>query len=284
MRRIGSAFAVLLLSCLAQAQRQTPMSFPTAEDQLRSFLQNYDKDGAEDGYFPAFVDLNGDGEKEAIVYLVGQNWCGSGGCPTLVLAPKASSYRVVTRIFITRPPIRVLTTSSNGWRTLTVWVSGGGIQPGYEAELRFDGKTYPMNPSVPPARRLREKVEGEVIIPDSANDIRNDKPLYPEPTADQTGAAESRPSFNCASSKTPTEKLVCRDAELASLDRGMALAYRSALQELPTERATALRREQQEWLREYARACDSVASEVDRRGCVVQHLGSRTRQLTALIR
>ena len=41
---------------------------------------------------------------------------------------------------------------------------GGGIQPGYEAELRFDGKTYPANPSVPPARPLKGKPEGEMLI------------------------------------------------------------------------------------------------------------------------
>jgi len=119
-------------------------------------------------YFHAFVDLDGDGKNEVIVYLAGRQFCGSGGCPTLVLASELSSYRVVTEITITRLPIRVLRTSSNGWRNIAVLVSGGGVQPGYEAELRFNGSTYPSNPSVPPARRLAAKIRGEVVIPSRA--------------------------------------------------------------------------------------------------------------------
>ncbi len=122
-----------------------------------------------------FVDLNGDGKDEAIVYLVGREWCGSGGCPTVILASEASSYRVVTELSITQRPIRILSGTSNGWRNLGVWVQGGGIQPGYVAELRFNGKTYPENPTVPPARRLEGKVPGKVVI--SASQAGT--PLYP---------------------------------------------------------------------------------------------------------
>lgn len=127
----------------------------------------------------AFTDLNGDGTEEAIVYVMGQRWCGSGGCTMLVLAPKAPSYRVVTRVLITRPPIRVLDATSHGWRNLAVWAQGGGIQPGYEAELRFDGRRYPISPANPPSRRVVGKAPGKVVIPESANGIRKGKPLYP---------------------------------------------------------------------------------------------------------
>jgi hypothetical protein len=43
-------------------------------------------------------------------------------------------------------------------------VQGGGIQPGYEARLQVDGKTYPSNPSIPPALPEAGKVEGKVVI------------------------------------------------------------------------------------------------------------------------
>jgi hypothetical protein len=45
-----------------------------------------------------------------------------------------------------------------------VWVQGGGIQPGYEAELRFDGNAYPSNPSVIPARPLVNRPHGQIVI------------------------------------------------------------------------------------------------------------------------
>jgi|ERR1041385_7529633 hypothetical protein len=119
----------------------------------------------QEDYRAAYFDLNGDGIKEVIVYLTHYNWCGSGGCITLILEPTKSSFTVITKMTIVRPPIRVLDTSSHGWRNLTVWVQGGGIQPGYEAELRFDGKKYPSNPSMPPAVPLTGKATGQVILP-----------------------------------------------------------------------------------------------------------------------
>jgi hypothetical protein len=170
------------LACPAQNQTPRPPAVPssTAQRTLKTFLQNYVRAQAleEDKttrYLAAFFDLNGDGIKEAIVHITGRDWCGTGGCHTLILARDGSSWRVVTDITITRPPIRVLSHTSNGWRSISVWVQGGGIQPGYEAELRFDGKTYPGNPSMAPARPLEGKVAGVVVVPSS----KVGTPLYP---------------------------------------------------------------------------------------------------------
>jgi hypothetical protein len=158
------------------------MAVAQTHDLLRAFLQQYVSDPSieEDktaSYLEAWVDLNGDGEKEVIVYLMEQSNCGSGGCRTVILQTKGSSYRIVTETTITRLPIRILTTKSHGWYDLTVRVQGGGILKPYEAELRFNGKTYPSNPTMPPARHLRETPKGEVLIP--AEDYDSGKPLYP---------------------------------------------------------------------------------------------------------
>lgn len=143
---------------------------------MRSALKKYlkEEDVADDSmvrYVAAFIDLNDDGVKEVIVHIFAQNLCGTGGCPTLVLAQTDSSFRIVSRISITRPPIRVLHRRSKGWHDLTVWVQGGGIQPGYEVELPFDGDSYAVNPTVPPARRLNRDAKGEVAISGDATGI-----------------------------------------------------------------------------------------------------------------
>src|SRR5208282_1408183 len=119
-------------------------------------------------YSAAFVDLKDHGAKEVIVYLSSDGWCGTGGCTMLILAPEDTSYRVVTKTTITRLPIRVLATKSNGWHDISVVVAGGGIQPGYEAELSFDGKTYPSNPSVPPAHPIDGEARGKIVVPVTA--------------------------------------------------------------------------------------------------------------------
>jgi hypothetical protein len=173
--------ALMALGCLAigcgLAQTKLP-SAPTAAESLKSFLQDYLRtpgrpDDESTRYLFTFVDLADDGKQEAIVYVAGRSWCGSGGCTTLVLARDAS-YKVVTKITITRLPIRVLPTKSHGWHDLAVWVQGGGNPRGYEAELSFDGKSYPSNPSVFPARRLRENLDGEIVVSSTDEGL----PLY----------------------------------------------------------------------------------------------------------
>jgi hypothetical protein len=85
----------------------------------------------------------------------------------LLLRPEGSIYRLITRVTITQTPVRVLNSRSHGWHDIGVWVQGGGIQPGYEALLRFNGRTYPTNPSVPPAQRVTQRLPGKVVIPAS---------------------------------------------------------------------------------------------------------------------
>lgn len=160
--------SVLTIStCFAQISRKAEVSNPD-EESIRKLFQARDDDRST-RYLAAFRDLNGDGIPEAIVYLIGRQWCGSGGCPLFVLQKSGGSWKVVTSTTITNPPIRVLDRKLNGWHNLGVWVQGGGIQPGYEAELRFNGKTYPRNPSVPPARRAAKDLAGKVVIKDADN-------------------------------------------------------------------------------------------------------------------
>jgi hypothetical protein len=184
-RRTGGALVWICLlvgasvPALGQEQHRSG-SMPSKTDySLREALQSYLRSPLGDDkttrYSVGYVDLNGDGEPEAIVYVTGETWCGSGGCPTLILARVGTSYRVITRIYITRPPIRVLNVRSHGWRIISVLVAGGGIQTAYEAELSFNGKSYPINPSTVATKRSPGQLEGRVVI-GSAED---GKLLYP---------------------------------------------------------------------------------------------------------
>ena len=81
-----------------------------------------------------------------------------------IIEPDGTSFKVIGEMTIVQLPIRVLHSKSNGHFDIGVWVQGGGIQPGYEALLQFDSKSYPSNPSVAPARQLTEKAAGKVLI------------------------------------------------------------------------------------------------------------------------
>ena len=150
--------------CFAEAPAPAPAeATPQAalEASLQQFLSAWNKNPTP--HITAFEDLNEDGKLEAIVRL-SEGWCGSGGCTTLILKQDGSSWKMVTKITNTRLPIRVLSTSSHGWHNIGILVAGGGITNGYEAELLFNGKTYPKNPTVPPARKLKGKPTGKVVL------------------------------------------------------------------------------------------------------------------------
>jgi hypothetical protein len=149
----------------AQVQHQPSSS---QEDSLRKFLRNYvgnSDEGKATRYSSAFLDLNDDGAVEVIVYLTGNGWCGTGGCTSLVLAPEGPSYRVVAKITATRPPIRVLASTSKGWHDISVVARVNAVEPTYEAILSFDGKSYPGNPSIPPARKRVGAAGGKIVVP-----------------------------------------------------------------------------------------------------------------------
>jgi len=156
-----------VMTGIANPQSQRPRS--AVEDiSLRKFLQNYIGARTDENKTTrcsaAFVDLEDEGAEDVIVHLTSDGWCGTGGCTTLILAPDGASYRVVTKITITRLPIRVLATKSNGWHDIGVVARISGNEPLSEAILSFDGKTYPSSPSMPPARRSDAKAEGKTVM------------------------------------------------------------------------------------------------------------------------
>lgn len=173
---------IAALQDLSQQNGSAQQPASAREKELKAYLQHYvgdpkSYDNASTRYIAAFADLQDNGSEDAIVYFMEDGWCGSGGCTMLVLAPTASSYRLVTRTTITNTPIRILSTKSHGWHDIAVWVQGGGIQPGYEAKLSFNGNKYPSNPSVLPAKPIEGNVAGRLAI--SNGDMLHAKLLYP---------------------------------------------------------------------------------------------------------
>ncbi len=161
---IGCAATIMALISGAAASAATPAG-------VASFVHDHHLTR----YSVALTDLNGDGRSEALIYALatakggGQaDLCGGGGCSLYVLSLTPGGYRRVTNISITRPPIRVLPTVTHGWHDLGVMVAGGGIIPGYEARLRFDGHSYPSNPTVPSATRLKTAIAKQVIGPEAS--------------------------------------------------------------------------------------------------------------------
>jgi hypothetical protein len=117
-------------------------------------------------YLYNVIDLDGDGRFEVVVYLTGASTCGTGGCTMMILkAAGSGAYAVISRHTVINNPILVSNTTTNGWRDLVVYVAGGGAKPSYRI-LKFDGSTYPSNPSMAPEVPPGTIVTGNAVIAD----------------------------------------------------------------------------------------------------------------------
>lgn len=117
-----------------------------------------DVDPAQLVFSYGLVDLNGDGVDDAIVYLHGEDDCGSGGCTVEIYRGTESGFQYVSGSVRIGLPIQVLPVASHGWKTLVVALreGGNGLMP-------FDGKRYPLAP--PDRRRAKpEEVKGAITI------------------------------------------------------------------------------------------------------------------------
>ena len=146
-----SLFAIALAALAASAAPAAAQDNDVArvERFLRAAVEERGGQDRDARYAVAFFDLNRDGRNEAIVHLVGRSMCGSGGCVAYVLTPTRAGYRSVGRMTVSSAPIRLLATSSNGWRDLSVAYAGGGMAGA--GRMRFNGSRYPGNPTVAPA-------------------------------------------------------------------------------------------------------------------------------------
>src|SRR5271165_132608 len=102
---------VLVISGSLAAAALGQDTSPKAEVALRHFVQNLEREKKfphDEGerFCYALTDLNEDGRNEAILYLIGRWWCGTGGCPTFILEQRDNKYSVISKTSITRPPIR----------------------------------------------------------------------------------------------------------------------------------------------------------------------------------
>lgn len=97
--------------------------------------------GQEARYLYGRIDLDGDGEKEVFVYLLGSFFCGTGGCNLLLFTSGDGTYSLVNDFPISRLPIIVSPEKTAGWNNLIRPESGGGVPPSHALHT-FDGAKY----------------------------------------------------------------------------------------------------------------------------------------------
>lgn len=151
------------------------------EEDIRHFLLQEYPDAGKITYALAWHDLDGDGNDEAIVYLAGPYFCGSGGCNLVVLTPAGPMWRKVGDVSVSRTPVAVIEAASNGWKDLTVDVAGGGAPSG-TVIMKFDGESYPGNAST--QSFAPEGTKGTMLLPEAPEYAT----VEPEPAPEASSA------------------------------------------------------------------------------------------------
>lgn len=116
-------------------------------------------------YYYNKVDLNEDGIPEVFVFLVGPFVCGTGGCSGVIFKVENGEYKTLSRFSLVRNPVIISNSKTNGYKDIIMYVAGGGIES-FFAELKYDGTTYPSNPSIQPKVEQGTIVEGLAIVSD----------------------------------------------------------------------------------------------------------------------
>jgi hypothetical protein len=156
-------FLTALIAFATQAETRTQTNARTVREWVVQYHSDDGGFGQGDAYAVSYFDLNDDGADEALVYLRSRGHCGSGGCHLYVLTPRRGRWERVSGHTITNLPVRILRSRHRGWRDISVRVRFDA-RTSYYTALPLDGRTYPLNPSVPPARRLSPNERGIIVI------------------------------------------------------------------------------------------------------------------------
>lgn len=106
------------------------------------------------------VELDGSGEPEVLVYLLGPPFCGSGGCDLKLLRRVEGALRVVQGFPITQTPVYLGAAQAGGSRLLLRSESGGGATPTIVIH-RLEGQAF-----VEQSRANEAPPDAEVVFGD----------------------------------------------------------------------------------------------------------------------
>ncbi|MBD1921499.1 hypothetical protein H6F77_10390 [Microcoleus sp. FACHB-831] len=140
----------------------------------RAILQTeYRKDASNTSYPLRYsynkVDLNGDGNPEAIVSVRSFAVCGTGGCPTLIFSSDGKDYRSVVYEVLSFGRIIVTPQRTSGWNDLIQPYRDRAAKVTRYYISRFNGRKYTNSDTVRPKSTISGRV---FLVSDDEHPLR----------------------------------------------------------------------------------------------------------------
>lgn len=134
------------------------------EKELAKAVERYrlNKKQKQSSYRSVGVDLNGDGQAEALALLEGQGWCANTGCTLAIFTKGKTGYHPVGTIRRVWGPVTVTNERHNGWSDLVV--NTGLPSRDQRVRLRFGANGYPGNAVTLTPMPSDIEINGEVVI------------------------------------------------------------------------------------------------------------------------
>ena len=134
------------------------------EKELAKAVERYrlNKKQKQSPYRSVGIDLNGDGQAEALTLLEGPDWCTKTGCTLAIFTKGKRGYRPVATIRRARGPVVLTNERNNGWSDLVV--NTGIYSRNQRVRLRFGSNGYPGNAVILTPMPADIDVNGEVVI------------------------------------------------------------------------------------------------------------------------
>ena len=111
------------------------------------------------------IDLDNDGRRDAFILFKNPYgyWCGQNGCTMLVMHAEKNRFELVNAIQPVRGPLYVSDSTSHGWKTLVIPITGRWSES-KDVAMMYDGTRYPGSPdAMPPYTRLTRAAETRVF-------------------------------------------------------------------------------------------------------------------------
>lgn len=157
---IGRLCGLMLLSSQGTVFADSAVQIDKVKDQNLTRALLAAKVVESTPYTKEYVDLNGDNIPEAIVYLVGPHWCGTGGCTLMILKQENGKWQLMSKIPTVNTPIHILASKDQQWQDLFVVQVGGGELTAKTVLINFKAGKYAKRGSA----HLERLKQGKVVI------------------------------------------------------------------------------------------------------------------------